>query len=162
MRHKSVLIRTLGQMIYDAPAIHTGMVSIALIERKLASPSTKPSADHHHTRRRGGEALFALIDNCVSGGDVIALDDVIQHLLTFCQVHYTTPEENVALRKHQSKCSSAAAYRRTGVALVYAPEVFSSKGRKSSTWVDDMRAKYLSTVTSPRSYLDHTTHEMIR
>ncbi len=140
--NRVIFVRMLGQMLYEAPKLHTGQVSIRLIEQKLADFSIKGTVEHHQSRQRGGTALLSLIDEALITGVDPTKQQVRDIALLYCQVHYTTIQENADLRKHQRRCSSEAAYRRANIVLVEARDLFSKKGRHSQKWKDQMRAKY--------------------
>lgn len=140
--HKSLFARLFGQMLYDAPKIHTGLVSETLIKQKLKDFSLKPCPEHHHTRRRGGEMLVNLIDYAIRNDLPIDRKDVEQIVLQHCEVHFTSTEENQALRKHQRTCASEAAYTRAGIKLIHAPDLFCKRGRMTEQWKANMIAKY--------------------
>lgn len=140
--NRVIFVRMLGQMLYEAPKLHTGQVSIRLIEQKLNDFGSKGTVEHHHSRQLGGAALLALVDQSLITGATPTKDQVRNIALQYCQVHYTTIEENAALRKHQRRCSSEAAYRRANIELVEARDLFSKKGRHSEKWKEQMRAKY--------------------
>lgn len=141
-QHRLMYIRMFGQLLYEAPKIHTGKVSVKLVEQKLKDFSTKPCQDHHHSRQNGGLALVRLIDRAVSQNIDPTKNHVKNIALRYCQVHFTTKQENMALRRHQKKCSSEAAYRRTGIVLIDARELFTHRGRHNDQWKEAMRAKY--------------------
>lgn len=141
-RNKPIFVRMFGQLLYEAPKLHTGMVSIRLIEQKLNDFGTKVCLEHHHSRQRGGEALVALVEAALQTGVNPSKQQVLDIALIHCQVHYTTAEENEQLRKHQRKCSSEAAYRRANIQLTDARDLFTKKGRHSAEWKQQMRTKY--------------------
>lgn len=141
-RNKPIFMRMFGQLLYEAPKLHTGMVSIRLVEQKLSDFGVKVCLEHHHSRQRGGEALVALIDTALYTGVNPTKQQVLDIALIHCQVHYTTAKENEQLRKHQRKCSSEAAYRRANIQLIEARDLFSKKGRHSAEWKQKMRSKY--------------------
>jgi len=141
-RNKPIFVRMFGQLLYEAPKLHTGMVSIRLIEQKLKDFSSKGTVEHHHSRQLGGAALLALVDQSLITSTNPTKEQVREIALQYCQVHYTTIEENTALRKHQRRCSSEAAYRRANIQLVEARDLFSKKGRHSEKWKAQMHAKY--------------------
>lgn len=135
--------RMLGQLLYEAPAIPTGFVSVQLLKQKLECWDTRPCQDHFMSRQRGGERLVQMIIYANQTSGTITRDDVGEWARTHCQVHYITREENTALRKHQMQCSSAAAYRRCGINLIYAPDVFVRIPRsKLVDTQEKLRAKY--------------------
>lgn len=143
---KSIFARMLGQMLYEAPKLHTGMVSIRLIEQKLRNFSIKPCMEHHHSRQRGGMVLIDLIDRAVTTGQMPSKQQVRDIALQYCQVHYTTADENSMLRKHQRRCSSEASYRRSNIQLIQAPDLFTRRGKHSAIWKQQMHDKYDSIV----------------
>lgn len=140
--NKSIFARMLGQMLYEAPKLHTGMVSIRLIEQKLKNFSTKPCMEHHHSRQKGGLVLIDLVDRAVTTGQMPIKQQVYDIVLYYCQVHYTTIEENSMLRKHQRRCSSEASYRRSNIQLIQAPDLFTKRGKHSIIWKQQMHNKY--------------------
>lgn len=140
--HRPILVRMLGQLLYEAPKIHTGMVSVRLLEQKLQDFKTKPCLEHHHSRQRGGDALVRLVERSVATKTPPTEQQVMDILLVYCQVHYTTTQENATLRKHQRRCMSEAAYRRARIDLVHAPELFAKKGRHTAAWKAAMIEKY--------------------
>lgn len=139
-------MRMLGQILYEAPKLHTGMVSLRLIEQKLKDFGTKPCLEHHHSRQKGGQALVRLIDRAIDTNQLPTKDEVRKIALQYCQVHYTTADENAMLRKHQRKCSSEAAYRRSNIQLIEARDLFTHKGRHPEQWKKQMRDKYQPAV----------------
>lgn len=139
---RSIYVRMLGQILYEAPKLHTGMVSMRLIEQKLNNFSTKPCLEHHHSRQKGGMALIDLIERSIQTNVEPTKDQVRDIALQYCQVHYTTSGENAMLRKHQRNCTSEAAYRRSNIQLMEAPELFRKRGKHPQTWKDAMRDKY--------------------
>lgn len=141
-KNRMIFIRMLGQMLYEAPKLHTGMVSIRLIEEKLNNFSSRGCLEHHQSRQKGGSALVDLIDTALATGVDPTKEQVRAIALIYCQVHYTTAYENAQLRKHQRKCSSEAAYRRANIQLVEARDLFTKKGRHSTEWKKQMIAKY--------------------
>lgn len=141
-KNRMIFIRMLGQMLYEAPKLHTGKVSIRLIEEKLKDFSAKGCLEHHQSRQKGGSALLGLIDTALATGVDPTKEQVRAIALIHCQVHYTTAYENAQLRKHQRKCSSEAAYRRANIQLVDGRDLFTKKGRHSKTWKAMMKAKY--------------------
>lgn len=140
--NRRVYVRLLGQILYEAPNLHTGMASIRLVEQKLKDFSVKVCFEHHQSRQKGGEALVALIEHAVATDTCPTKRQVLDIALTHCQVHYTTAEENAHVRKHQRRCSSDAAYRRANIQLVEARDLFTHKGRHSKEWKQAMRDKY--------------------
>lgn len=145
-KNRVIFVRMLGQILYEAPKLHTGMASIRLIEQKLNNFTTKACLEHHHSRQKGGSALLALAERAIETGGLPLRDDVRDIVLKYCQVHYTTIDENSALRKHQRRCSSEAAYRRSNIELVYAPDLFTKRGKHSSIWKESMVKKYAPIV----------------
>ncbi len=141
-KNRVIFVRMLGQMLYEAPKLHTGLVSIRLIEQKLKDFSVRGTVEHHQSRQLGGAALLSLVDRAVISSEDPTKEQVRDIALIYCQVHYTTVEENAALRKHQRRCSSEAAYRRANIQLVEARDLFSKKGRHTEAWKQQMRAKY--------------------
>lgn len=142
LTNRHLYVRMFGQMLYDAPKLHTGFASIRLIEQKLKNFSTKACLEHHQSRQKGGNALVALIELAVATGVMPTKQQVLEIMLYHCQVHYTTVYENAQLRKHQRRCSSEAAYRRANIQLVEARDLFSKQGRHSVQWKQEMHAKY--------------------
>jgi len=140
--NRMIFVRLLGQMLYEAPKLHTGLVSIRLVEQKLNDFSTKGCLEHHQSRQKGGSALIDLIDRAIATGKNPTKKQVRDIALHYCQVHYTTAYENDLLRKHQRKCSSEAAYRRANIQLIEARDLFTKKGRHSQKWKEQMRHKY--------------------
>jgi hypothetical protein len=140
--NRMIFIRLLGQMLYEAPKLHTGLVSIRLVEQKLSNFSIRGCLEHHQSRQKGGSALVDLIDKAVASGTNPTKQQVLDIALVYCQVHYTTAYENDQLRKHQRKCSSEAAYRRANIQLIEARDLFTKKGRHSTEWKEQMRLKY--------------------
>lgn len=141
-KNRIIFVRMLGQVLYEAPKLHTGMVSVRLIEQKLKDFGTKAVLEHHHSRQKGGAALIALVDRALKTGILPSRADVKDIALKYCQVHYTTMEENQALRKHQRRCSSEAAYRRSNIQLIQAPDLFSKRGKHTANWKREMIEKY--------------------
>jgi hypothetical protein len=144
--NRMIFIRLLGQMLYEAPKLHTGLVSIRLVEQKLKNFGTKGCLEHHQSRQKGGNALVDLIDRAITTGTNPSRQQVRDIALIYCQVHYTTAYENEQLRKHQRKCSSEAAYRRANIQLIEARDLFTKKGRHSEEWKQQMRLKYQPVV----------------
>lgn len=144
--NRSIYVRMIGQALYEAPKLHTGMVSIRLIEQKLLDSSTKACQEHHHSRQKGGAAILKLVDRAITTDIMPTRDDILQLALKYCQVHYTTSKENEMLKKHQRKCSSEAAYRRSNIKLVHAPDLFTQRGKHSVIWKQAMKDKYQSTI----------------
>jgi hypothetical protein len=140
--NRMIFVRLLGQMLYEAPKLHTGLVSVRLVEQKLNNFSTKGCLEHHQSRQKGGSALIDLIDKAVATGVNPTKKQIQEIALIYCQVHYTTAYENDQLRKHQRKCSSEAAYRRANIQLIEARDLFTKKGRHSQKWKEQMRLKY--------------------
>lgn len=132
----------LGQLLYDAPRLHTGKVSIRLIEAKLKDFATRPTVEHHHGRQNGGEALLQLVDRALYMKQELSRIQVAKVVEQYCQVHYTTADENALLRHHQKRCSSEASYRRANVVLIEAAELFTRQGPPSKKWKEEMRLKY--------------------
>lgn len=139
---RAIYVRMFGQLLYEAPKLHTGLVSIRLVEQKLKDFSSRYCLEHHHSRQRGGDALVALFETAIATGIDPTKKQVRDIALIYCQVHYTTAYENEQLRKHQRKCTSEAAYRRANIQLVEARELFTQKGRHSKEWKQQMREKY--------------------
>lgn len=152
-KHRSIYVRMFGQMLYEAPKLHTGMVSVRLIEHKLRDFSYKACPEHHHSRQKGGAAIVALIDKALQTNTYPTVKNVFDLAVKYCQVHYTTDRENTILKKHQKKCSSEAAYRRSNIQLVYAPELFSKRGH-SVQWRKSMTDKYSALIESQTPVLD--------
>lgn len=146
-QNRIIFVRMLGQILYEAPRLHTGMVSIDLVEQKLNDFSIRPCHEHHHSRQKGGAALLALAERAIKTGGLPIREDVRAIVMKHCQVHYTTVDENNLLRKHQRRCSSEAAYRRSSIQLIHAPELFSKRGH-SAKWKREMTAKYQPIVQS--------------
>jgi hypothetical protein len=153
--NRTIHIRLFGQMLYEAPKLHTGMVSIRLIEQKLNDFGTKSCLEHHQSRQKGGAALVNLIEQALRTGVDPTKEQVRDIALVHCQVHYTTAYENAQLRKHQRRCSSDAAYRRANIQLIEARELFTKKGRHSIEWKKQMTAKYGPVVDR----YNHPIHE---
>lgn len=144
--NRTMFVRMFGQLLYEAPKLHTGKVSIRLIEQKLRNFSTKVCHEHHHSRQKGGNALVLLIESAIQKGGYPTVEQVRDIALLHCQVHYTTADENAQLRKHQRRCSSEAAYRRANIVLVDATDLFTQIGRHSKQWKQAMRDKYSPVV----------------
>lgn len=142
LTNRGVYVRLFGQMLYEAPKIHTGYVSVRLIEQKLHNFSLHPCYEHFESRQKGGSALVTFVERAIRHGALPTKQAVYEVVHKHCQVHYTTAQENAALRKHQRKCSSEAAYRRAGIRLVEARDLFAHKGRHSEQWKAEMREKY--------------------
>lgn len=140
--NRTTFARMLGQLLYEAPKIFTGLASVRLIEQKLEDFGVKACFEHHQSRQKGGKALLSLVDAAINAHTPISRDDVHSIVLTHCQVHLTTTQENSLLRKHQRKCSSEAAYRRATIELVEARDLFTKKGRHSAEWKQQMTIKY--------------------
>lgn len=142
MSNVGVYVRLFGQMLYEAPKIHSGYVSVRLIEQKLQDFSVHPCHEHFESRQRGGAALVSFVERALRTGKLPSKEEVFDVVYKHCQVHYTTAQENAMLRKHQRKCSSEAAYRRANIRLVEARDLFSHRGRHSDTWKEQMIRKY--------------------
>lgn len=142
LTNRQIYVRLFGQMLYEAPKLHTGMVSIRLIEEKLKHFSAKACHEHHQSRQKGGEALVGLLERALITGTMPTHQQVLDIALLHCQVHYTTAYENAQLRKHQRRCSSEAAYRRANIQLVEARELFTKRGRHSKEWKLAMQQRY--------------------
>jgi hypothetical protein len=93
-----IFIRLLGQLLYEAPKLHTGLASVRLIEQKLKDFSSKGCLEHHQSRQKGGSALVDLIDKAIATGKDPTKKQVREIALVHCQVHYTTAYENDQLR----------------------------------------------------------------
>lgn len=145
--YKAILTRTFAQMLYEAPSLHTGMVSVNLVLQKLNDFSTKPCAEHHRSRQRGGRAIVALIERSITLQSLPRRMEVADLITNFCQVHYTTVEENTKLRTFQRTHTSESAYAHCGIQLIEAGELFTKRGH-SMKWKDAMVAKYLPIVTA--------------
>lgn len=141
-KSRPIFARMLGQLLFDAPKLHTGLVSIELVQQKLLDFSTRPVIEHHHGRQNGGEALLSLVDSALSMDRELEIEDVSRVVHQYCEVHYTTASENIALRKQQQLCSSAAAYRRTNIPLIEARDLFTKAGKHTESWKQQMRTKY--------------------
>jgi hypothetical protein len=142
LTNRQIYVRLFGQMLYEAPKLHTGKVSIRLVEQKLLDFSTKVCHEHHQSRQKGGNALVVLIEDAVASGVMPTKEQVLAVTKLHCQVHYTTAYENAQLRKHQRRCSSEAAYRRANIQLIEARDLFTKQGRHSAEWKQQMRDKY--------------------
>ena len=140
--HRALFARLFGQMLYDAPKVYTGMASAALIVQKLRNFALKPCPEHHRSRNRGGQLLVDLVEYSLRTGEPISRNDVELIVKQHCEVHFTTPEENIRLRKHQQFCTSEAAYVRAGIKLIPAFDLFCTRGRMTDRWKAAMSAKY--------------------
>lgn len=145
VRNRTLYARMLGQVLYEAPKIFTGQVSINMVDRKLNDFRAKPCPEHYLSRQKGGELLLDLIDtSIITGADPPRL--LVQNIaLTYCAVHYTTPEENASLKVHQRKHHDEAAYNRAGIILIEARDLFTKRGH-SIAWKHQMRKKYAPIV----------------
>jgi hypothetical protein len=140
--NRQIFVRMLGQLLYEAPRLHTGKVSIRMVEEKLKDFTAKACFEHHQSRQKGGKAFLHLVDAAVRTGVNPTVEQVRAIALVYCQVHYTTAQENAQLRKHQRRCSSEAAYRRANIPLIEARDLFTKLGRHSEQWKRTMIAKY--------------------
>lgn len=144
-KSKILYSRMLGQVLYEAPKLFTGLASINMVDRKLHDFRAKPCPEHYLSRQKGGEALVELIETSILTG----LDPprvMVQGIaLTYCAVHYTTPEENAILKRFQRKHHDEAAYTEAGIILVEARDLFTKRGH-SATWKQQMTQKYSPVV----------------
>lgn len=155
--NRSIFVRLFGQLLYEAPKLRTGLVSIRLVEQKLNDFSAKGCLEHHQSRQKGGTALVDLIDWSLRTGQLPTKAQVRDIALIYCQVHYTTADENKQLRRHQKKCSSEAAYRRANIQLIDASDLFRKQGRHSDTWRQEMKAKYQPIIDNYNNPAPHLT-----
>lgn len=140
-KSRSLYVRMFGQVLYEAPKLFTGQASIAMVDRKLHDFSAKPCPEHYLSRQRGGEALVDLVHISTLTHQPPSRVLVQNIVLTYCAVHYTTPEENAALKLFQSKHHDEAAYKEAGIVLVEARDLFTKRGH-SAAWKQQMINKY--------------------
>lgn len=154
--NRMLYARMFGQLLYEAPKIFTGQVSVDMVDRKLHDFRVKPCPEHYLSRQRGGEALVNLIAPAILTG-IDPPRIIIQNIaLTYCAVHYTTPEENARLKHFQKHNHDETAYSRAGIVLIEARDLFTKRGH-SEVWKQQMRSKYSPIV---QHYL--TTNVLIK
>lgn len=144
-RNRTLYARMLSQVLYEAPKIFTGQVSIMMVDRKLNDFRAKPCPEHYLSRQKGGELLLDLVDASLrSSGDPPKV--LVKNIaLTYCAVHYTTPEENALLKQYQRIHHDEDAYKRAGIILIEARDLFTKRGH-STQWKEQMLSKYAPIV----------------
>lgn len=140
-KNRALYARMFSQLLYDAPAIFTGLVSVDMVDKKLHNFKAKPCPEHFLSRQRGGESLIALIENSLSQSHEPSRSDVRDIVTAHCAVHYTTPEENALLKRFQRQHHDETAYKRAGIILIEARDLFTKRGH-GVKWKEQMCAKY--------------------
>lgn len=143
--YRALYARMLSQFLYEAPKLFTGQVSVDMVDRKLHDFRAKPCPEHYLSRQRGGEALVSLVDTALATGTEPQRIMVQNIAMTYCAVHYTTPEENATLKRFQRQHHDETAYTRAGIILIEARDLFTKRGH-SEQWKEQMRNKYARVV----------------
>lgn len=136
-----IFCRMFSQLLYEAPKIFTGQVSVDMVDQKLHDFSAKPCAEHYLSRQRGGVELVKLIHTAVHTCTEPTRSMVFNIALSHTAVHYTTAEENEKLRSFQRVHLDEIAYQRAGITLLEARDLFTKRGH-SNKWKEQMRTKY--------------------
>lgn len=139
--NQPIISRMFSQLLYDAPKLFTGQVSINMVDKKLHDFSAKPCAEHYLTRQRGGKQLVELISTSIQTNTEPTRSVVFNIVLSHTAVHYTTPEENEVLKQVQRQFEDQVAYQRAGIVLIEARDLFTKRGH-SKVWKELMRCKY--------------------
>lgn len=94
---KNLVARMIGNSIYDMRVVWSGYESKALIEARTLNKKTTKCPEHFFPRQVAGKRI---VEHIVRFGG-ISLKKLQEFLDVFCQVHYTTSEENVRLKPYQ-------------------------------------------------------------
>lgn len=94
---KNLIARMIGNSIYDMRVLWSGYESKALIEARNLDKKTTRCPEHFYPRQVAGKRI---VEHVVRFGG-ISLKKLQEYLDVFCQVHYTTSEENVRLKPYQ-------------------------------------------------------------
>lgn len=115
---KNLVARMIGNSIYDMRVNWSGYESKALIEARARNPKTTRCPEHFYPRQVAGKRIVEHI--CRFNG--ISMKKLQEFLDVYCQVHYTTSEENVSLKPYQKTdtfISPEHSYQMAGIELVY-------------------------------------------
>lgn len=135
--------RMFANDIHDMSTIWTGYASPACVQKKLKTPSYKPTKDHFHSRQRGGERLVRLMIKCFGEGKLPPFEEVKKIVDKYREVHYVTAQENNRL-KHLMvvPCTHKQAYEQAKIEVILAKDLFGKRGRQSKAWKEAMQQKY--------------------
>lgn len=143
--NRQLFVRMFSQLLYEAPKLFTGQVSINMVDRKLHDFKAKPCPEHYLSRQKGGEEIVRMIEDAILCDYEPMRSLVYNIVLTYCAVHYTTPEENATLKRFQRLHHDESAYREAGIVLIPARDLFTKRGH-SDSWKEDMIRKYAPIV----------------
>lgn len=94
---KNLVARMIGNSIFDMRVVWSGYESKALIEARTSNKKTTKCPEHFFPRQVAGKRIVEHIIRFKG----ISIKKLQEFLDVFCQVHYTTSEENVRLKPYQ-------------------------------------------------------------
>lgn len=118
----NVLARTIGNSLFDMNATWSGYKSKELIAAEAINPKAKKCAEHFYPRQVAG---WRIVEHIIRYGS-ISKQKLIEMINVFCQVHYTTSDENsrlVPFQKYGIFISPEHSYREANVELVKVKDV---------------------------------------
>lgn len=135
--------RMFANDIHDMSTIWTGYASHVCVQKKLKTPSYKPTKDHFHSRQRGGEELVRLMQKRYGEGKIPTFTEVQNIVDKYREVHYVTAGENNKLKNLMNvPCTHKEAYAQAKIKIRLAKDLFGKRGRQSKTWREEMLDKY--------------------
>lgn len=114
---KNLIARMIGNSIYDMRVIWSGYESKALIEARASGKKVTRCPEHFYPRQVAGKRI---VDH-IARFKGISLTKLQEYLDVFCRVHYTTSEENIALKPYQKTdtfISPEHSYEMAGIELI--------------------------------------------
>lgn len=118
----NILARTIGNSLFDMTATWSGYKSQALLDAEALNPDTKKCSEHYYPRQLAG---WRIIEHILRYKG-IKKPKLIDLILVFNRIHYTTPAENTALvpfQKYGIFTTPEHAYKQAGVVLVKVKDV---------------------------------------
>ena len=118
----NILARNIGNALFDMTAVWSGYKSQALLDAEALDPKTKKCSEHFYPRQVAG---WRIVEHMIRYGG-IKKAKLIEYVLCFNRVHYTTSDENNALvqfQKYGVFTTPEHAYEQAGVVLVKVKDV---------------------------------------
>ena len=118
----NILARTIGNSLFDMTAKWSGYKSKELIAQEKKDPSTKKCAEHFYPRQVAG---WYIVQHLVRYKGM-SKAKLIDFIMMFNQIHYTTSEENTRLVPFQKSgifTTPEHAYKQAGVELIKVKDV---------------------------------------
>ena len=114
---RNLVARMIGNSIFDMRVLWSGFESEELIRRRANGEKIKRCPEHFFPRQVAGKRIVDHV--CRFKG--ISINKLREYLEVFCQVHYTTSEENVSLKPYQKTdtfISPEHSYQSAGIKLI--------------------------------------------